>query len=106
MFCGLNAAQEVLITDGRKGKLYFAMSRLLRLGEKHNHVAAILDAAEKQNSGLLIAEARDLVFTGRERLAGGYEGKRYLHQDLIRDLGPCRNGQASEASHDQKNAQE
>lgn len=70
---GFNAAQEVLITDGRKGKLWFAISWILRLGEKRNKVVAILVVDEKQHSGLLIAEPDDFVFAGGERLAGGYE---------------------------------
>src|SRR5690242_3910066 len=103
---GLNATQEILITDGRKVELCFAVGRLLRLGEKRNKVGAIFVVDKKQDSGLVITEPDDFVFAGGERLAGGHEGKRYLHQDPIRGLGPCGTGEASEAGHDQKNAQE
>lgn len=70
---GLNAAQKVLILDGRKAELRSAVSGFLRLREKQNHVGMILNVDEKQNSRFLIAEASDLVFSGRMRLAAGYE---------------------------------
>lgn len=106
MVRGFNAAQEVLITDGRKVQLRFPVTSLLRLGAEHNRIAAILDVDEKQNSGLLIAKASDLVFTGGECLAGGHERKRYLHEDLIRGLGLRRDAEASEANQHQEYAQE
>lgn len=86
---GFNAAQVVLIIDGLKGELYFAMRIFLSLGEKHNRVGKILEVDEKQDSRPVIAEAVHFVFTGGMRLAGGHERKRYLHQDLIYFLGLC-----------------
>lgn len=70
---GLNAAQKMLVVDGRKIELYFAVSRLLRLGEKYNHVGAILEVDEKQNSRPLVAKTSDFVFAGGMCLPGGYE---------------------------------
>lgn len=96
----------MLVTDGREVELHFAVSSLLRVGAKSDRVGTILDADEKQNSGLLIAEASDFVFTGGERPAGGYERKRHFHQELIRLLGLGGNGEASEAGQDQESAQD
>lgn len=54
----------MLVADGRKVELHFAVSRFLRLGEKHNPIRAIIEVDEKQNSRPLVAKSSDFVFAG------------------------------------------
>ena len=96
----------MLAFHGGKGELWFAMRSRLRLSEKHNKVGMFLLVDEQQDRGLLIAETRDPVLAGLERLAGGHERKWHLHQNLIRALSLRRNSEACEAGQDKQNAQE
>src|SRR5215472_8638777 len=102
----LNSAQEMLSVDLRKGELRLAVRSVMRLREKQNKVGVILLVDEKQNPGLLIAEARDSVFAGGKSLAGGHEWKRHFHEGLICGLGLRGHREASEAGQNNKNAQE
>jgi len=73
----------VLIADGCEVQPRLATGRLFALGAKNDDVATIFPAAEKEETGVGVAQTRDSVFARRKSSAGGYERKWDLDYDLI-----------------------